>query len=87
MSEQPTPAVARPPPAIEVPSQRSSEDETVLFVDWDDTLLCTHDMIERQGIDIDRQRNPVMPAPVLSQLRKLQNDCIGLLEACDSLGR
>ena len=87
VSEQPTPAVARPPPAIEVPSQRSSEDETVLFVDWDDTLLCTHDMIERQGIDIDRQRNPVMPAPVLSQLRKLQNDCIGLLEACDSLGR
>ena len=87
VSEQPTPAVARPPPAIEVPPERSSQDETVLFVDWDDTLLCTHDMIERQGIDIDRQRNPVMPAPVLSQLRKLQNDCIGLLEACDSLGR
>eukprot|EP01047_Picozoa_sp_COSAG01_P065652 COSAG01_NODE_8905_length_2620_cov_50.763189_3_plen_371_part_01 len=45
---------------------------TLIFVDWDDTILCTHDMIEARGIDIDRDRHPSIPATVRTQLRKLQ---------------
>ena len=58
---EPTPAPAIAAPAIDtssgsggIPSPISAHDETVIFVDWDDTLLCTHELIERQNIDIDR---------------------------------
>lgn len=89
---EPAPAIEATSPAPVVaaldviPAPISAHDETLIFVDWDDTLLCTHELIERQNIDIDRQRNPRIPQAVVSQLKKLQNDCIDMLEACMQLG-
>ena len=46
--------------------------------------LCT--VLEWLAVEISRLRNPNIPQPVQTQLRKLEQDCIAMLGACIQLG-
>ena len=67
-------------------SASSVAERTLVFIDWDDTILCTHDMIEARNIDIDRDPNCVIPHNVRTQLHKLQNEALSMLESAIEVG-
>jgi hypothetical protein len=70
-----------PPRAVSV-----SKRETVILVDWDDTLMCTYDLIERRQLDIDRNQECGIPRAVQMQLKALEVEVCNFLVTATKYG-
>jgi len=65
-------------------SSRSPQHKTVVIFDWDDTLLCTSFIVDRENAFLDEEK--ISPA-LLKQLEQVEAQAKGLLEAALGVGQ